>query len=75
MCDKHCWELYKTNKKSTASWGQKIKAEMYNRLPKDWEENQGEILWEIRTIQKCLCILENSESNIYAQFRKDLRRP
>ena len=74
-CDKHCWEFCKTNKKSTASWGQKIKAEMYNRLPKAWEESQGEILWEIKTIQKCLCILEDSESNIHARFRKDLRRP
>lgn len=34
-------ELCKANKKSAASWGQKIQVETYNRLPKAWEEKPG----------------------------------
>lgn len=64
----------KQNKKSTASWAQKIKAEVYNRVPKAWEESQGEILWEIKAT-KVSVYTGKFRKHIHARFRKELRRP
>lgn len=47
IAQKHC----KVNKNPVATWGQKIKVETYNRMPKVCEQKPGrEFLWEIRAI-------------------------
>lgn len=58
---------YKAKKESAASWEQKIKVETYNRLPRAKEEKPGRVLWEIRAIQRHLCLL--------LKFRRQHVRP